>query len=302
MERKSIGKGLFRECFHSSQVYDYNVGEIVCGNCGFVLEEHMLDRGPEWRAFTLEEKASKSRCGAPTYPISSKSLTTTISVADFETCPRRVRQEMWRLRGLQVRSRWDSSIDRNLAKAIAELDRLSDRINIPKLVKQDAARIYRKALREGLIRGRNIVAIVAAAVYASCRLNGVPRTLCEVADSSLVTKKSLARLYSLLVRRLDLKPSTNNPVSFISKIAEQEDISGQTQGVAIKILRKAGTTNILHGKDPKGLAAAALYVACKLNNEKKTQRELANEAGVTEVTLRKHCSTLNLFLRSFLDV
>ncbi len=285
------------ECGSDNLVHDYDTGETVCGDCGLVLYEQMMDKGPEWRAFTQEEKASRSRVGVPTsYSVHDKGLSTAISQVDRDAFGRKLplstRLQMWRLRKWQIRSRVHSSIDRNLAQAMAELDRLSDKVYIPQPIKEKAAVIYRKALDKGLVRGRSIAAIAAAALYAACRGSGTPRTLREIAESSLVDKKDVARCYRLLLRELDVHMPIADPLTYVSKIAERTGISGKTQGLAIQILREARRKRAAAGKDPMGLAAAALYIACLQNNEKKTQKDIAEAAGVTEVTVRNRYKTL----------
>ena len=285
------------ECGSSNLVHDYDTGETVCGDCGLVLYEQMMDKGPEWRAFTPEEKASRSRVGVPTsYSVHDKGLSTAISQVDRDAFGRKLplstRLQMWRLRKWQIRSRVHSSIDRNLAQAMAELDRLSDKVYIPPPIKEKAAVTYRKALDKGLVRGRSIAAIAAAALYAACRGSGTPRTLREIAEASLVDKKDVARCYRLLLRELDVHMPIADPLTYVSKIAERTGISGKTQGIAIQILREARKRRAAAGKDPMGLAAASLYIACLKNNEKKTQKDIAEAAGVTEVTVRNRYKTL----------
>jgi transcription initiation factor TFIIB len=175
---------------------------------------------------------------------------------------------------------------------MAELDRLSDKVYIPPPIKEKAAVTYRKALDKGLVRGRSIAAIAAAALYAACRGTGTPRTLREIAEASLVDKKDVARCYRLLLRELDVHMPIADPLTYVSKIAERTGISGKTQGIAIGILREARKRRAAAGKDPMGLAAAALYIACLKNNEKKTQKDIAEAAGVTEVTVRNRYKTL----------
>ena len=285
------------ECSGLNLIHDYDTGETVCGDCGLVVREQMMDKGPEWRAFTQEEKASRSRVGMPTsYSVHDKGLSTAISQIDRDAfgrkLPLRTRLQMWRLRKWQIRSRVHSSVDRNLAQAMAELDRLSDKVYIPSTIKEKAALIYRKALDKGLVRGRSIAAIAAASLYAACRRTGTPRTLREVAEASLVEKKDVARCYRLLLRELDVQMPIADPLTYVSKIAESTGISGKTQGVAIHILREAKKRRAAAGKDPMGLAAAALYIACLQNNEKKTQKDIAEAAGVTEVTVRNRYKSL----------
>ncbi|MBX5327283.1 MAG: transcription initiation factor IIB [Candidatus Bathyarchaeia archaeon] len=285
------------ECGSANLVHDYDTGETVCGDCGLVLHEQMMDKGPEWRAFTQEEKESRSRVGIPTsYSVHDKGLSTAIGRVDRDAfgrkLPLQTRLQMWRLRKWQIRSRVHSSVDRNLAQAMAELDRLSDKAYIPPSVKEKAAVVYRKALDKGLVRGRSIAAIAAASLYAACRNTGTPRTLREIAEASLVDKKDVARCYRLLLRELSVQMPIADPLTYISKIAERTGISGRTQGLAIEILTDAKKRRAAAGKDPMGLAAAALYIACLQNNEKKTQKDIAEAAGVTEVTVRNRYKSL----------
>ena len=285
------------ECTSKNLVHDYDSGETICGDCGLVLYEQMLDKGPEWRAFTQQEKASRSRVGMPTsYSIHDKGLSTTISQLDRDAfgrkLPQSTRLQMWRLRKWQIRSRVHSSTDRNLAQAMAELERLSSKASISHPIREKAAVIYRKALDKGLVRGRSINAIASAALYAACRKSGSPKALREIVEASLVDKKDVSRCYRLLLQELDFHMPISDPLTYVSKIAEKNRVSGRTQGTAIAILREARQKRFSAGKDPMGMAAAALYIACVQNNEKVTQKDIAEAAGVTEVTVRNRYKAL----------
>jgi transcription initiation factor TFIIB len=285
------------ECSGKNLIHDRDTGETICGDCGLVVYEQMMDKGPEWRAFTSEEKASKSRVGMPTsYSIHDKGLSTTISQVDRDAfgrkLPQSTRLQMWRLRKWQIRSRVHSSVDRNLSQAMSELERLSGKVSISPSLKEKAALIYRKALEKGLVRGRSINAITSAALYAACRESGTPRTLRDIADASLVDRKDLARCYRLLIQELHFAMPVAESLTYVSKIAEKNQISGRTQGAAITILADAKKKRVAAGKDPIGLAAAALYIACLQHNEKITQKDVAEAAGVTEVTVRNRYKDL----------
>lgn len=285
------------ECGGQNLIRDDDSGEIVCGNCGFVIRR-IMDRGEDWRAFTPEERESRPRAGAPPmYSIHDKGLSTTIGRIDYDASGRKLPPEtkfqMWRLRKWQIRSRMDAGTARNLAQAMAEIGCLSDKLAIiPKQTKETAAVIYRKALTEKIIRGRSIPVIATAALYAACRITGVSRTLKEISEASLVNKKEIGRGYRLLIRKLNLKIPIVDSIDYISKIAGSLKISGETQSLAIKILQEAKRKRIRSGKDPKGLAAAALYIAGKINNEGISQCNLAEVAGVTEVTIRNRYKQL----------
>jgi transcription initiation factor TFIIB len=230
------------------------------------------------------------------YSIHDKGLSTTICQVDRDAFGRKLplstRLQMWRLRKWQIRSRVHSSIDRNLAQAMSELDRLSGKVSISPTNREKAALIYRKALDKGLVRGRSINSIAAAALYAACRKSGAPRTLREIAKASLVDKKDVARCYRLLLQVLDFHMPTAEPLTYVSKIAEGIGVSCRIQGAAIAILGEARRKRVVAGKDPMGMAAAALYIACLQNNEKITQKEIAEASGVTEVTVRNRYKAL----------
>jgi len=167
-----------------------------------------------------------------------------------------------------------------------ELDRLSGKVSVSSSIKEQAAVVYRKALDKGLVRGRSISGVAAASLYAACRKNGTPRTLREIAEASLVDRKDVARCYRLLLQELDFHMPIADPLTYVSKIAEKNGISGKTQGAAIALLREARRKRVTAGKDPMGMASAVLYIACLQNNEKITQKDIAEAAGVTEVTVR----------------
>lgn len=301
IKQLSISTSGCPECGSSNLVKDYGMGEVICSDCGLVIHDNILDEGPEWRAFTRQEKQMRSRVGTPSsLSVHDKGLSTVIDKVNKDAFGRQLpaskRLQILRLRKWQIRARVHSSIDRNLSQAMAELDRLTDKIRVPPSIKEQGALIYRRALDKGLVRGRSILAIAAASLYASCRFTQTPRTLKEVSKASYVKRKDIARCYRLLIRELDLKMPVANPVNSVPKIASKIDINEKTQQTAIKLLHNAEEKKLIAGKDPQGMAAAAIYIACVLEGEKKTQKQIAEAAGVTEVTVRNRYKGLR---RSF---
>jgi transcription initiation factor TFIIB len=279
------------ECGSANLIQDEDSGEIICGNCGLVLKDTIISTGPEWRAFTPAEKDARSRVGIPlSFAVHDKGLTTVIGRvgkdAYGKNLPLDTKVQMLRLRKWQIRSRVHSSEDRNLAQAMAELDRLCDKLHIHSPIKERAALIYRKALIQGLVRGRSISEIAAASLYAACRITQTPRTLREITRQSPIDKKDIARCYRLILKDLHLQMPRPDAQMRIPKIAARVGVGEKTQRTAVEIIRRAEKIKITAGKDPMGLAAAALYIACVLNREKRTQKMIADAAGVTEVTIR----------------
>ncbi len=285
------------ECGGTKFITDPSRGEIICMNCGAVIEEHLIDDGPEWRAFTNEEKGRRARVGSPsTLSLHDKGLSTEIGWEDRDVYGKRLSPQqkatMYRLKRWHTRSRVSSSMDRNLVLAMSELDRLSSQLGLSRNVKETAALIYRSAIERQLIKGRSIEAMIAAAVYAAARLRRVPRTIDEIAQNSRVSRKELGRSYRLLVTELQLKIPPPNPVDYIVRFASELRLSGRVTRRAVNLLTKAKAKGLTVGKDPTGLAAAALYIASILEGERRTQREIAETATVTEVTVRNRYKEL----------
>jgi transcription initiation factor TFIIB len=284
-------------CGSKELVTDSGSGEVVCSKCGLVIEDLMLEQKPEWRAFTPEEMRAKVRTG----PLTSlkqfdKGLATTFQPYKDtygRSLPTRERLKMMRLHKWNIRARVHSSSERNLSQAMNELTRLSDKLHIPASVEENAALIYRKALDEGLIRGRSIKSISAASLYAACRLTQTPRSLKEVAEASTESRKDISRYYRLIQRELEVNMPVDGPAKYVSKIASKVGISQKTQNTAIQLLQEAKKRNAIVGKGPMSMAAATLYIAANMNGETITQQEVAEAAGVTEVTIRNRYHDLD---------
>lgn len=278
------------ECSSTNLVADSDMGEYVCGRCGLVIEENIPSPEAEWRAFTPQERDARARAGTPiNYSHYDKGLSTVIRVerdAFGRSLSPKVKQQMWRLRRWQTRSKVHASQSRNLMLAMSELQRLSDILHIPSSVHDMAAIIYRKTLNEGLVRGRSISGMVAGGLYAAIRFSKLPRTLKEIAEASQRTQKEIARSYSVIVRNLDMRMPIDDPIYYVTKVAKKAKVSSDVEGLAIHLIKIAKKNYATTGKDPSGLAAAILYLSARMLKEKVTQARLAKAANVTEVTVR----------------
>lgn len=288
-------------CRKSPMVMDTVGGELYCSNCGFVVKEKIEETGPEWRSFSNEERDDRSRAGPPTsVALHDMGLATMIGGvnkdASGRSLPGSMKSTVERLRTWDRRSQVHKSADRNLSQAFSELRRFSDKLSVSEAVTEKAAYIYRKALERNLVRGRSITTIMAAALYAACRDREIPRTLKDLAAVSNVKKKDIARSYRLLLKEMNIQMPVVDPAKCVSKIASRAGMSEKTQRRALEILMRAEQIRISAGKAPMGLAASALYVACTLESEDKTQRDVAEAAGVTEVTIRNRYKDLRLAL------
>jgi len=285
------------ECNSAHLVRDYERGELVCEECGLVLDDQFIDQGPEWRAFDAEQGEKRARTGAPmTYTIHDKGLSTEIGWKNKDSygksIPTRNRAQLYRLRKWQRRIRVSNATERNLAFALSELDRMASGMGLPRNVRETAALIYRKAVNKNLIRGRSIEGVVAASLYGACRQCSVPRTLDEIASTSRVGRKEIGRTYRFMTRELRLKLMPTSPEDYISRFCSELKLSGEVQTKTMEILKQANDKELTSGRGPTGVAAAAINIASILSNERRTQREVADKAGVTEVTIRNRYKEL----------
>ncbi len=282
------------ECGSADIKNDPKRAESFCNECGMVAEERQIDTTQEWRAFDYEQKQKRDRTGSfLTYTRHDKGLSTSIGDQGFSDLYKLTpskRASFYRLK------RWHRQVstatERNLRYALSELDRISSAIGLPKNIRETTALIYRKAVTKGLVRGRSMESVVAAALYAACRKHNVPRTLDEIAEASNVKKREVGRTYRFITRELGIKLLPTSPVDYISRFASELKLSPKVQEKAIEILNKANKKDLVSGRGPTGVAAAAIYVASTLSEEKRTQREVAEVAGVTEVTIRNRYKEL----------
>jgi len=285
------------ECHSRVLERDYERAELVCRSCGLVIETNIIDQGPEWRAFDSDQRLRRARVGSPmTYTIHDKGLSTMIDWRNRDSYGRTIstknRAQLYRLRKWQRRIRVSNATERNLAFALSELDRMASALGLHQNVRESAAMVYRKAVEKNLIRGRSIEGVAASALYAACRQCSVPRTLDEIAAVSRVSRKEIGRTYRFVARELGLKLQPTSPIDYIPRFCSGLDLGGDVQARGITILRAAAERELTSGRGPTGVAAAAIYIASIECDQRRTQREVAEVAGVTEVTIRNRYKEL----------
>ena len=289
-------------CGDKKMVTDQNTGELFCGKCGLVITEKVSDTGAEWRSFANDE-TNRSRVGAGTsLTMHDMGLSTIIGTQNKDSTGKpltsAMKSSIERLRTWDSRTQAHSSAERNLRQALNDMDKLKDKLALSDAVIEKAAYIYRKAMEKKLVRGRSIQGLVAACLYASCRNTETPRTLNDIAKGINIRRKDVARCYRLIFRELELKMPVVDPVKGVSRIASIAKLSEKSKRKAVAILEKAKKLGIVSGKDPMGIAAAALYLACISTGEVKSQKDISIASGVTEVTIRNRCAGLRKMIQS----
>jgi transcription initiation factor TFIIB len=270
----------------------FDSGELVCTNCGYVLRESIEDTAPEWRTFPSDEgEDSRARVGSSTnIARHDMGLSTIIGSENKDASGKSLNSSMKstleRLRTWDRRTQVHSSRDRDLIQAFNELNGISQKMNLSALIVEKAAYIYRKALEQDLIRGRTISGMIAAALYAAIRESDTPRTIKDIAESSGAKLSDIRRDYRIIVNELDLRMPVFDPRRLVSRITSRAGAKQTTETKAIDLVKRSEEIGITTGKDPTGVAAAAVYLASLLESDHKTEKEISEASGLTEITIR----------------
>jgi transcription initiation factor TFIIB len=278
------------ECGAQSRIEDEQHGETVCAECGLVLDEGAIDPGPDWRAFDAQERDKRSRAGpGRTAMRHDHGLGTKIGYDEPTTPEKQARFR--RLRRYQQRATYEPGADRNTARGLSEVKRLCGGLDLPDAVAETAARLYRQTQEQELLHGRSIEAATAGIVYAAARIHGAPRQLDEVVALAQAPYERVTRTYRSLNKELELPVPVTHPTDLIPAVASELGLTGPVREYASELVEKADETALV-GKNPAGVAAAAIYQAAQKLGEARTQEEVAEAADVTAVTLRNRAKDL----------
>ena len=295
LRKENIDEGIEKSnvcpfCGSADFLIDYSRSEVSCKSCGVVLEENIIDFSPSGTSINRDGQ-NLNQNGAPcSVTKHDGGLTTDFKLKDV---PKHDLSRWKRIHRLHNQSKVWGSHERNLSRAFNELSLLISQLSLPKDVKKEASAIYRKAVENDLVRGRSITLVMSASLYAACRRCKVPRTLDEIAEVSGNSKKSVAKNYRFLSRELSLKLRPTSPTDYIPRFASMLGLSHHTEVRAIELINDGNDLGLFAGKTPTGVAAAALYCACILLGERRTQGEIASVVGVTEVTIRTRFQEMN---------
>ena len=267
-----------------------DTGDVVCNQCGLVIDEKNLDFSHNGRrAYTNQEKNNREHTGAPiSILLPDIGLSTVIDRSKISN-PDLKRAAKW-----NTRITWQK---RNLLIASTELKRIGTNLDLPNYVREDAMRLYKEAFKEKLLRGRSINAMVAACLYLACRRKKIPRTLQEITNEASANDKDVRRSYTTLMREFNLKSPSTDPLSLIPRFINELELDSEIEQLTSKILKAYKTKYSVSGKDPKGLCAGAIYLACRLRNKETTQQQIVEAVGITEVTLRSRYKELRSKLK-----
>lgn len=285
------------ECLSYNLIRDSKRGETICGDCGLVIDDNIVDFGPDWRAFDSEQRDKRARTGPPmTQTVHDRGLSTVIDWQNRDYTGQPIAPENYlqlqRIRKWHKRARVTNASERTLAIGLGELDKIASKLDLPSDTRESASLLYRKSSEEGLIKGRSIESVAAAVIYIACRQHGNPRTFKEISGVLGVNKKKIMRSYTHIKRELGIELGETSPKDYVPRFCSKLGLSGEVKAKAIELLSKVDERKLTSGREPDGVATAAIYVASAAIGEDRTQGEIADGVGVTEVMVRNRYKDL----------
>jgi transcription initiation factor TFIIB len=279
------------ECNSTNNITDYVRAEIFCNNCGLVLEESIIENKPDWSSYTPEDGINKNRIGAPlTLTLHDKGLSTNIGKYDKDhngnSLKTKEKSKFYRLRKLDTKTKISTNKDKYLFNALIKLDQMSSSLDLPKNVQENAAYIYRKTVNMKSLKGRSSIGILAAALYASCKMYHIPRTLSEISNISKIPEKNIGRYYKFLNKLMKFKIQPPSPYNYLNRFCNELNLGSDVVSKSQQILKKADQKDMIKGRNPIICAAASIYLASILCKTRRTQSQIAEVAGITELGLR----------------
>ena len=271
-------------------IEDFAAGDWICGNCGVVLGDRIIDTRSEWRVFSNSEGAEEdpSRVGGPSNPLlDGNNLETMISRANARPG---LARNLSKLHNEGI----VKAHDRILVQAFRDIAIMCERAGLPQSIADRAKQLYKKV--EDLRLQRNPQASaklskdsepsIAASIYIACRQAGVPRTFKEICALTRVPKNVLTKYYRMIVGSLQEKMNTITTDKYLSRFCSHLALPKEIEHMSQTVATKAAHLGVCDGKSPISIAAAIIYLVTQLSGHNAALREIAHVTGVSEVTIK----------------
>ena len=281
------------ECCSTPSIEERD-GNKVCLNCGMIEERTYV--GNERRAYTVEEIQNRRRTEPRWRDFGPRTMLPTTKT-DSKGKSIGPKEQALFSRLSKIQNSLISSIERNFWEAKPKLKMLTSKLNIPEYISETAWKIYSIVAKKKLTMGRSINGFIAGSLYAAIRVHDFPRLLDEVCEASLTPRRTVHRSLAMIIREvlpsLGLRYQPITAESLVFRFGNELELPMKIQKVAIDMLRTASKNGLQRtGKDPKGLAAACIYIAAKDGAIRRTQSLVADIAKITEVTLRSRAKQI----------
>ncbi|KAJ2129301.1 transcription initiation factor IIB, partial [Coemansia sp. RSA 678] len=262
-------------------IEDFASGDLVCGDCGLVLGDRIIDTRSEWRTFANDEGDDPSRVGNAANPfLDGAQLDTVIARGGDKGSG--LAKDLNRTHGRTTAQRHE----RNLVQAYKEISALCDAYDIPKTIVDIAKQLYKKVEDEQLQRGKSNDAIIAACIFLACRQDNAPRTFKEICALTKVDRKDIGRTFKFLKSKLGANTGTTSSNDLIARFCSNLNLSQETWRITKLLTEKAKEMEHISGKSPLSIASACIYMASHLIGDGRDAKAISDIAGVGEATIK----------------
>lgn len=273
-------------CASRSVFYDESRGEFVCTRCGLVVYDRVLEAGPPYFSRQVEGTTSIDSTSGTDLTVHDMGLGTTFGVL-FEASPAQ-RARLRRMRKIQRRMRVQSWTERTLRDGLMEIDKLCEDLGISKGMKAEACYLYRRARAGGLLAGRQSWLVAAAVVFLGLRRRGVARAEREIIEvverryggRSGKIAKNFRKTVRVIAEALGIREKRVTVRDYIAKFSSELGLPPKAVELACRAYEQV-PRNLVVGKSPLVIAAAAIYLGSAEAGEKIGLREIADATGVS---------------------
>ncbi|KAJ1985986.1 transcription initiation factor IIB [Dimargaris cristalligena] len=270
-------------------VEEFSSGDMVCGDCGLILGDRIIDTRSEWRTFANDDGDDPSRVGAASNPLLDGSqLDTIISRSDGGSG---LSRDLNKIHGRSTAVKGE----RMLLGAYKEITSMCDRMGLTKLICDSTKQLFKRVEDEKILRGKSTECIIATCIFIACRQENVPRTFKEIFTYTRVPKRELGRCYRILSKHLTTSTvGVMYSEDLMARFCSHLDLPMPVQRVAIDVTKESKELGTLAGKSPVSVAAACIYLVSHLMGTPKSPKDIANVAGVSETTIKNSYKSLYL--------
>lgn len=288
------------ECkiFPPDLIERFSEGDIVCGSCGLVLSDRVVDTRSEWRTFSNDDQNGDdpSRVGDARNPLlDTEDLSTMISYVPENT---KVGRELNRAQSKSLVDKKDNA----LAAAYSKLSQMCDGYQLPKIVQDGAKEVYKLVYEERPLKGKSQESIMAAAIFIGCRKAKVARSFKEIWALTNVPRKEIGKVFKIMNKIIQEKNAANpNAYSLIQdnmqttqtsaedlirRFCSHLGLSTQVTNAAEHIARRCKDVGVLAGRSPITIAATVIYMAALVFGADLQPSKIADKTGVSDGTIK----------------
>ncbi|PVV05175.1 hypothetical protein BB560_000309 [Smittium megazygosporum] len=277
-------------------IEEFASGDLVCGDCGLVLGDRIIDTRSEWRTFANDEGDDPSRVGNAANPFLDGAQLDTL-IARGGDGGSGLARDLNKIHNKNAAQKHE----RNLIMAYKEIVGMCDAIDLPKSIGDVAKQLYKEVEDKKLLRGKSNESIIAACIFIACRQENVPRTFKEIFALTRVPKRDIGRVVKELQRLLKTNVSSMSSEDLMSRFCSNLNLGMDVQKLAGLLSQKARNLSNLAGKSPVSIAAASIFFVCQLMAINMEIKNISITTGVSEVTIKNTYKQLYFGVDKLMD-